>query len=59
MLAVDIFPVLREAESANGPIGLSNIVEKEPGLAKISLLSEMGERSLFECLKVVSCGQDD
>jgi hypothetical protein len=44
VLAVDKFSVLRDTESANDPIGLSNIVEKEPGLAKISLLSEMRGR---------------
>lgn len=44
VLAVDEFSVLRVTESANDPIGLSNFVEKEPGLAKISLLSEMRGR---------------
>lgn len=55
VLAVDDFPVLREAETAISPIAISNIVEREPGLANVSSPSVMGEISLFECLNVVSC----
>jgi hypothetical protein len=54
VLVVENLLALREAEAVKDPIWLSNIVEMKPGLARVSLPLVMGERSLSECLNVVS-----
>lgn len=53
MLVVENLLALREAEAVKDPIWLSNIVEMKPGLARVSLPSVMGERSLSECLRML------